>query len=361
MPLATGRGAGLGNELFGWAKGFIASQELDLRLLHPPFGTSRYGYRRDFDTSRFDWLGHRALRRAIPTFHFSRDDYLATGEVEFARAIQVYAERHQLADRSWYVLQTEGTWGGFVAVRGARDWVRNLLASQRNAQSNLYRVAHQIPKDRAVVGLHVRTKGSPGDSKADFLTPAASTEFRGVFNVALPLDWYISVVDSISRELGDRVHFLVSSNGAPADLAPLTTRSNVTSTFGLPLNACSDLIALARTDLVVCSISSYSMWAAFLSDAPYIWFRDQLTERVDGSTIWPDGSSTVVHPSTAAEPSVPETSASTLRNLPIPRGIAVGMDGEVPSSLLEHLEQKLLERRGRPDLLQFGAVPVHHT
>lgn len=357
-PAATGRGAGLGNELFGWAKGFLASQELELRLLHPPFGTSRYGYRRDFGTSRFDWLGRRALHLALPTFRFSKEDYLATGEVDYARAIRVYADRHGLYDRSWYALQTEGMWGGFLAIRDARDWVRTMLSSQRNAQANLYRLAQQVPEDRVLVGLHVRTRGSPGDRGTDFMTPTTAADFQGMFNVALPIDWYVNIVDSISRELGDRVHFLLSSNGTAADVALLTARGNVTSTFGLPFNACSDLIALSRTDLVVCSISSYSMWAAFLSDAPYIWFRDQLTPRPGGSAIWPESSPTVNHAAAMDQNELRAApSASALPCTPAPRGIAVGMEGHVPADVLAYLERKASDRRAPPDLLRFGTVP----
>ncbi len=356
-PLAIGRGAGLGNELFGWAKGFLASQELDLRLLHPPFGTSRYGYRADFGTSRFDWLGHRALSLALPTFHFSEEDYRATREADFSRAIRVYADHHGLDDRSWYVLQTEGIWGGFRAIRDTRDWVRALLSSQRNTQGNLYHLRKQIPKGRALVGLHVRTQGSPGDRGTDFMTPATAVDFQGKFNVALPIEWYVGIVDSISRELGDRVHFLLSSNGTAADVTPLAGRGNVSSTFGLPFNACSDLVALSRTDLVVCSISSYSMWAAFLSEAPYVWFRDQLTQRSDGSVIWSDAPAAyhegTTHPSDLSARGL----ESELPSQPTPRGFAVGMDGHVPEAVLEHLERRIVARAAPPDLLEFGTVP----
>ena len=48
------------------------------------------------------------------------------------------------------------------------------------------------------------------------------------------------------------------------------------TTGDIPDGDCSDLLMLASADLLLCSTSTYSSLAAFLSDAPYLWFAPNL-------------------------------------------------------------------------------------
>ena len=55
LPMATGRGAGLGNELIPWGKAYIASRVLGIPALHPAWGLNTRRYWEYFGTSRIDW------------------------------------------------------------------------------------------------------------------------------------------------------------------------------------------------------------------------------------------------------------------------------------------------------------------
>src|SRR5271169_3638420 len=93
------RHAGLGNELLPWAKAFIASAELKLRLLHPAWGLNDRRYYEYFGTSTLDWVGYAALRMLLPCYTFSEADYLATGERDYDRAIALYSDKMGLKDK----------------------------------------------------------------------------------------------------------------------------------------------------------------------------------------------------------------------------------------------------------------------
>jgi hypothetical protein len=68
------RGEGSGNECFSWAKGWIASQELDARLIGPSWGINARRYYRNLGTSRTDVLLEEACLR-LPHHDFTEADY----------------------------------------------------------------------------------------------------------------------------------------------------------------------------------------------------------------------------------------------------------------------------------------------
>ena len=51
----------------------------------------------------------------------------------------------------------------------------------------------------------------------------------------------------------------------------------------------SDLLLLASADLLVCSLSSYSLTAAWLGAMPYLWLRDQLHDDDGWLSMWGAG------------------------------------------------------------------------
>ena len=121
--------------------------------------------------------------------------------------------------------------------------------------------------------------------------------------------------------------------------------------------ATRDLLALARADLLVCSISSFSAWAAFLSDAPYLWFAPQLTPQPDGlASIW------------GHEPLQQQADSPTRRALArwrrepalLPRGWPVELDGAVPAGALAMMQSRGGDRRGPADadLVRYGVAPL---
>src|SRR5882757_5170810 len=109
------RGAGLGNEIFAWAKAYLAAQELGLELVNPPWFLSRYGYHRLLPRqASSSVLTHGrvyAQRRLLVT----ESMYRSLGHIDYGLAMRALGER--LADgapecRGVRTLEHHGMFGG---------------------------------------------------------------------------------------------------------------------------------------------------------------------------------------------------------------------------------------------------------
>lgn len=342
MPCVAGRGAGLGNELIPWARTWLMSQVLGARCLPPAFGLNRRGYHAHFGTWRGDVLLHALMRRGLPRVHFDEAAYREHGAGDVAVAFEDFVRRHRLGERWPLLVTTDGLWGGLVHVLRAREFVRGTLYRSRGAARNLSQLSSRLDPRRLTVALHVRL----GDFEAS--TPHLET-YRGRFNLALPLAWYVRVCSTLQDVLGERVQFQVFSDGSPAALAPLVQQIRPVDTSCDHPGDASDMLAMAQADLLVCSVSSYSAWAAALSDAPYVWFAPQMQVHEGGwMSIWghePQQTS-------AGSPTLAACrwmSASTAAGQAI-RGHALGMDDSLPAALCSELHARWsqLQRAGDP-------------
>jgi len=82
-----------------------------------------------------------------------------------------------------------------------------------------------------------------------------------------PLSWFIRSLELLRRELGYPVSVHVVSDGTAAQLRPLLAMDNVV--FVRPGSAISDLLILARAEvLLVSGSSSFAAWGAFLGQMP---------------------------------------------------------------------------------------------
>jgi hypothetical protein len=321
---------------------------LGARILAPAFGLNPRQYRHYFDTPRLDWLGYRLLERALPRFEFTETDFLEYGGERLSDAIRNFAERHRLGDRSAWVLTTQGMWGGYRHVIEARDFVRSRLYLSKHTAENLATIQSRLDPARITVGMHVRL--------GDFHDTTKTQDYQGRFNVSLPIDWYVNMARSINDRLGDRVQFLIVSDGTPQQLAPLLDSCAAITTLDIPHSDISDMLALANADLLVCSVSSYSAWAAFLSDAPYLWFEPNLQQIEGYYSIWghephqlkPDGYTRRAM-DYCDDPEVCYTGA---------RGLPVALDGKLPETLFDRLIARQRAARPEFDLVCYGVVPT---
>lgn len=120
------------------------------------------------------------------------------------------------------------------------------------------------------IALHVRM--------GDFSAPASLDALRqGAKNSRLPLTWYVQMLEGLRRRLGP-VPARVFSDGSDADLEPLLRLPGVSRPPKQP--SVSDLLGLADSRLVISSGSGFSMWGAFLADAPRLCFPGQRLARV---------------------------------------------------------------------------------
>lgn len=343
------RGAGLGNELFPWAKAFLASEALGARLAHPAWGLNGRRYHRDFGTARLDWLHQGVVKLAMPTIHFDEQAYRATGKDDYQQAVAAFANEHDLSGRRHFVFAASGMWGGFHAIRKARVFVLSELLKARRAVQNVHAVLGQVQAGKALIAVHIR--------RGDFQNADRDGDFRGRFNVALPLEWYLSTCASIKRSCGDEVQFLLLTDASAGEVQPFIDAFEPLTTFHLQQTACSDLLLMAFADSIVCSVSSYSMWGAFLSNAPYIWCAQNLQDHQGYGSLWghetaqkgPSGT-------TALNLDRMRNACGMVSDLGAGRGLPVDFSGAVPSSFCEKLLATMRERAPEKDLIFYGAV-----
>lgn len=349
IPRVRSRGYGLGNELIPWARAFVAAQLLDARLLPPAFGLNRRVYWRHFHTRPDDWIYHRLLQQVMPVVRFTEADYEAHGGGSAQAALGSFIEARGLRRRHVFALVTDGLWGGYSHIQAAREFVRTTLYQSRYAPRNLLQLQGRIDPRKILVAMHVRL--------GDFVAPTTLDSYQRRANASLPLAWFCNVADCLQGAFGDDWQLLLVSDGAPAELQPLLDRHSCIITADIPDGDCSDALALAAADLLVCSASSYSSLAAFLSDSPYLWFAGNLHPHAEGCYS--------IHGDTGKSEAQRQRMRAAIDyfqdarvRVDDARGLAVDTDGRIPQAALDAAARRRDGRRWELDLVRGGVTPI---
>jgi len=343
------RGAGLGNELVPWAKGMIASRVLDAKLVGPSWGLNDRKYYRNFGTSRLDFVAEEILRR-LPHYAFTEKDYFESGETDFGHAITRWADRNGLLQKGSYIVTVDGMYGGYPAIWNARPAISSKLMESRDAWRNLHEITSVLDRNKLFVALHMRLHG-------DFAV-VHDEEMRGRFNVLTPGKWYLRVCETLQQHFGERIEFRIFTDIGGPEFDEVVRRFNPGQVRQHGLTECSDLLLMAQADLRVCSVSSYSLVASWLSDGPYLWYEPQLS-LLDGQyTLWGNEKEQQL------AGSLTELSRAAMREAaPGPlfescfKGYPGRADGTIPAGLIAQLERRLMEK-ANGNLLAYGAVPA---
>ncbi|TFW27657.1 hypothetical protein [Massilia horti] len=315
--------------------------------MHPAWGLNQRKYQRDFGTARLDWVYQGLLRRAMPTIRFDEATYLATGKNEYQQAVAQFAAAQGLDRRRHFVFSASGMWGGFHAIRKARVFMLAELLKARRAVDNVHAILSLAQAGKPLAAVHIR--------RGDFENVKHGTDFRGRFNAALPLEWYLATCAALKQGCRGQLQFLLLTDASADEVRPFIDAFRPLTTFHLRQTACSDLLLMAFADCIVCSVSSYSMWGAFLSNAPYIWYSPNLQDHGGFGSLW------------GHEPAQQGPAGTTAQNLerirqagdPGPgRGLAVDASGEVPAAFCEHLLAGASARALEKDLIFYGVVPL---
>ncbi len=348
------RGEGLGNECFSWAKGWIASQELDARLIGPAWGINARRYYRNFGTSRADVLLEEACLR-LPHHEFTEADYWASGEIDFGRAIHRWASGKGLTRKKSFIVTVDGMYGGYPAIHAARPFLMAKLLNSRDALKNMYEVVATLDRTRLFVAVHIRSGG-------DFSNPRAEESVRAKFNIRIPDAWYMWVCEALQEEFQNRLQFVFFTDRGGPGFDEAVRRFNPGQIRQRGLTECSDLALMAQADLRICSVSSYSLVASFLSGGPYLWYEPQLNLRDDLYSLWS-------HEDTQKRPdSLSLTAASFVGGLHSSGtsdavsahpflGSAMAIGDTLPRVLTNLLKEKLCILDPRTNLLDYGCVP----
>ncbi len=345
----TARGAGLGNEMLPWSKGWIASQVLDARLVGPAWGINPRKYYRNFQTSRWDVLLEEILKR-LPHYAFTERDYLETCEIDFGKAIEKWAQQIGILSRRSFIVTVDGMYGGYSCIRNARSFLLSRLLSSRDALRNLYEINARLDRNKLFVAVHMRA--------GDFAVLSPGESAQGKWNIRIPDEWYLNACQAIQSEWRDNVQFhFFTDRGGPA-FEEAVRRFNPGQIRQGNLTECSDLLLMSQADLCLCSISSYSYIAVFLSGALYLCYEPQLqhenglyklfdTDEVKQQENAPSRQS--MDMMKAIAPGSPWEAAF--------KGYAMGTETVLPSGMVKQLNHRLLANDRSASLVEGGGVP----
>lgn len=340
VPVTHGRGAGLGNELILWAKAFLISRSLGARLLHPAWGLNQRRYWRYFGSTRMDYPINLIVRKALPTIRFTEADYLRFGGNDYLDSFEKFSKEQKIAERATYAFEVDGLWGGPGMLGPARDFIRSQLYNTRWTQNNLFQLSRIVGESRIKIGVHVRL--------GDFNAPVKPGSYAGQFNTALPMDWYIGVMENLNDHFGGDAVFVITSDASDSGIQPMLEKFPCVTTNHFDHADVSDLLTLASCDFLICSVSSFSMWAAFLGEMPYAWFGPQLSEHGGIRSIWGHQVSEQ-HPN-----SFTSQARAKVAGKQIGRGVSLGFGDEIPRNILCHLDSVLALKQRETDLVKYG-------
>lgn len=333
LPGITGaRGAGLGNEVIPWGKAFLAAQALDLKLVDPPWWLNKRPYGRELHTSVWGTAEYLALR-ALPTISLGSGTVRSLGSWDYFDAMwKLKADQPSSWGSRAVLLHTSGMDGGYLAIRRARRFLASRLLYSRGSEALM-----TVDSEAAVrIGVHVRA----GDFASAELEP-------GVFNVQMPLDWYLETITSLVQRLGGSVQVLVASQDPTLTLDDRHALADIRHLTGTSVQ---DLSALASCDVIVPSISSFSLLAIFLSDALYVWPAQHLHE-VDGwRDIWG------YEPRQVSGPTARSREFANSNELKVFRGIPRSGDEPWPDWFIDQIRIRAQLRRQEQDLTLYGVA-----
>ena len=330
-------------------------QVLDAQLIGPSWGINHRRYYRNFKASRMDFLLEDAIQR-LPHHTFTEKDYRSSQEIEFGAAIKRWAQEHGLTNERSFIVCVEGMWGGYPAIRCARPFLLAKLLSSRDALRNVYEVTSRLSRNKLFVAVHIRS-GMNG-----FVSPPSGECVRGKFNIQIPGAWYLWVCEALKQRFGDGLEFRFFSDRSNPIFDEAVRQFNPEQTAQKGLTECSDLLLMALADLRICSVSSYSLAASFLSGGPYVWYEPQLTLKQNRYTLWGEQTSeTAFKPLESRGDNDLDTVADSHglgrhSSITYP-GTAMDVGDSLPESLVRILEQQLCSHSPGTNLLEYGCLP----
>jgi hypothetical protein len=342
------RGEGLGNELVGWSKGYLASQALNAKLIGPGWGANKRGYYRHFQTSRLDFVLEELLVRS-PSYRFTEEDYWASDEIKFDRAITRWAGEKGLLCKANFVVTVGGMYGGYPSIAPARPFLWQKLLSSKDALKKIYEIQSGLDNRKLFVAVHMRF-GS------DFRQTSEDESVRGQFNIFIPPTWYMDACEAVRSAFGDQVEFRIFTDKPGRAYNEVVQRFNPGQQRQAGLTEASDLALMAMADLRICSVSSYSTAASFLADGPFLWYEPQLTLESNFYSLW-GGEPQQKKPNSLTRQAVDFVQNSEAGVISTKGWPYVG-PGTLPAGLAQQLMARLHQKQPHRDLLSYGVIPL---
>lgn len=241
-PVRIG-GPGLGNLLFPWARCAAAVARFGGRLVWPTWTAIKPARILRCDPDQ-RWYGGLFVP-PIDAICGCRAAIIRLGK----RPVQV-VKHHELMPEfepgQLYVFR--GMTSLFAPLWDYRDYIRNAFFAMCRAK--------HLASSTATIAIHVRL--------GDFARSVPGAQIVSN-NTSIPIAWYRQALETAMGLPDAPAAALVYSDGTDEELATLLADPRVRR--APKASPVRDLTAMARSPMIITSNSTYSMWAAFLSDS----------------------------------------------------------------------------------------------
>lgn len=245
---------GLGNKLLVWARALVFAHQHGLPLSVSGWAEFKIGpYLRGERSKRQYWgyFSNEARPGLIETLMWA-------GVYSPCREPDLHQANLQSSSRQLFVFDQVPSWHDyFDGLRGHEAMVRAAFAAALNPPYRRFLEEPGAP----VIGVHVR--------RSDFRELAPGESLGQHCNVRTPLSYYVDVVKRLRAMCGQTLPVTVFTDGREDDVQALLALPAVR--MAEPAKDIVDLIRLSRSRCIVASAgSTFSYWAAYMSDAPVI-------------------------------------------------------------------------------------------
>ena len=238
LHLVRAPGPGLGNLLFPWARALMLAERDDGLLISPTWRNIKLGpiLRREKDLRIYSNLFHHRRPRVLLT------DLI----VKLFRNDQIDEDEYLRNPRPALVV-IEGTGRHFANLTGAETLLRKRLTSMTLIP----------PKSRLEgIAMHIRT--------GDF---SESIEVAYCRNSRVDLSWFVEEAKWLRQKFGEQPITIFTDDTTGAVRQAFSQINNLS--FAISGTAIHDILLMATAKHIVCSNSTFSLWAAFLSEATF--------------------------------------------------------------------------------------------
>jgi hypothetical protein len=247
-------GPGLGNLLFPWARAQVAASTYGLTPISPTWPQLKIGtlLRRESDARTYQGL-------------FNSSD----GEIQGLERIRLLAMARRVPEHNI----CDATGGDIVEYSGMGGMFESLVGHNKAIYQQILSMTKPVHKKAmqvdfsGTISIHVRL--------GDFGVAASGAEIsKGKTNTRIPIEWYCEILTRLRKITGERLPANIFSDGTDAELSPILQLSHTRRvTYG---SAIGDILALANSNILLCSGSTFSAWGSFLGEPISIWHEGQL-------------------------------------------------------------------------------------
>ena len=240
--------AGLANMLIPWAECFIWCRDNEIEQLSPFWKKIRLG----------PYLRGERDKRQYQKFFSSGGNIAGVKRLLLLTSRKISFEDFCLLENKNDIKKTT------LVCFSDMNHLERLIGRDKEIIDELYRITrpeyHPFGLPVNFIGIHIRMGDFPYKSE---------TNQHGYFRQTL--EWYIEALKQLRISLGINMVAVIFSDGTDKELAPILSLGNVIhSPFS---ESISDLLAIAKSTVVITSRSSFSLVGAFLGQVPSIWYE----------------------------------------------------------------------------------------